>query len=54
MTGEKLVRITRENLETGTVARLVAERGDEDTQLAPNLFPNEEAACFSDKFASLA
>ena len=34
MTGEKLVRITRENLETGTVARLVAERGDEDTQLA--------------------
>ena len=34
MTDEPLFRITRENLESGTVARLVAERGDEETILA--------------------
>ena len=34
MTDEPLFRITRENLEAGTVARLVAERGDAATQLA--------------------
>lgn len=34
MTDEPLFRITRENLESGTVARLVAERGDAETILA--------------------
>ena len=46
MTGEKLVRITRENLETGTVTRLVAERGDEDTQLVTHRTAIDLGSCF--------
>jgi len=46
MTGEKLVRITLENLETGTVARLVAERGDQDTQLVIHRAIFDLGSCF--------
>ena len=46
MTGEKLVRITRENPETGTVARLVAERGDQDTQLVTHRAIFDLGSCF--------
>ena len=40
------MRITRENLETETVARLVAERGDEDPQLVIHRAAINLGSCF--------